>query len=423
MIRFLIKGLLRERSRSLFPILIVAAGVTLCVLVNTWMQGVQNDALWSNAVFVNGHERVTTQAYLDEIDQMPIDLALLDVTMLLDTLNSQYPQMYWSPRIRFGGLLDIPDEKGETRSQSPVLGMALDLIGKETQDIDLMNFNDSLIRGRLPEQPGEILISDLLAHRLDVEPGETATIITTSMYGSMVMYNFKIAGTIKFGITALDRSLIVTDITDAQRALDMPDAASEILGFSMDRVFHPEKCETIKNSFNNQFTLADEFTPIMQKLTDDQSMGEMFKIFGSVIWFAFVFFVFVMSIVLWNAGLMASIRRYGEIGVRLAIGEEKGHVYRSMLLESIAIGVAGTILGTGLGLAISYYLQIVGVDISSMMNDATALMSDVMRARVTPESYVVGFIPGVVAPFIGTMISGMGIYKRQTYQLFKELEV
>ncbi len=423
MIRFLIKGLLRERSRSLFPILIVAAGVTLCVLVNTWMQGVQNDALWSTAVFANGHERVTTQAYLDEIDQMPIDLALMDVTSLLDTLNSQYPQMYWSPRIRFGGLLDIPDDAGETRSQSPVLGMALNLIGKETQDIDLMNFNDSLIRGRLPEQPGEILISDLLAQRLKVEPGETATIITTSMYGSMVMYNLKIAGTIKFGITALDRSLIVTDIADAQTALDMPDAASEILGFSMDRVFNPEKCETIKNSFNNQFTQADEFTPIMQKLTDDQSMGEMFEIFGSVIWVAFAFFVFVMSIVLWNAGLMASIRRYGEIGVRLAIGEEKGHVYRSMLLESIAIGIAGTILGTGLGLAISYYLQIVGVDISSMMNDATALMSDVMRARVTPESYVVGFIPGVVAPFIGTMISGMGIYKRQTYQLFKELEV
>jgi putative ABC transport system permease protein len=37
-------------------------------------------------------------------------------------------------------------------------------------------------------------------------------------------------------------------------------------------------------------------------------------------------------------------------------------------------------------------------------------------------SFFIGFIPGLLATILGTSISGIGIYKRQTSQLFKELE-
>jgi putative ABC transport system permease protein len=133
-------------------------------------------------------------------------------------------------------------------------------------------------------------------------------------------------------------------------------------------------------------------------------------------------FVFVMSIVLWNTGLMGGIRRYGEFGVRLAIGESKWHVYRTWIYETLAIGLAGSILGTAIGLGASYYLQEVGWDVSDMMNEFSMLMSNVMRAKITPFSYVIGFIPGFLATFIGSAISGIGIFQRQTAQLFKELE-
>jgi len=129
-----------------------------------------------------------------------------------------------------------------------------------------------------------------------------------------------------------------------------------------------------------------------------------------------------MSIVLWNTGLMSGIRRYGEIGVRLAIGESKGQVYRSMIYESILIGFIGTGLGTIIGVALSYYFQKHGLDISGVTKGATMMMSNVMRARVSPISYVIGLIPGMLAMILGTIFAGIGIFKRQTSQLFKELE-
>jgi putative ABC transport system permease protein len=119
---------------------------------------------------------------------------------------------------------------------------------------------------------------------------------------------------------------------------------------------------------------------------------------------------------------MGSLRRYGEIGVRLAMGETKTQIYRTLILESLMVGVFGTIIGTGLGLAVAYYLQAHGINIGSMMQSASLLISNVMRARVTPITYVIGFFPGLAATFLGASISGLGIYRRQTSQLMKELE-
>jgi len=105
------------------------------------------------------------------------------------------------------------------------------------------------------------------------------------------------------------------------------------------------------------------------------------------------------------------------------MGESKGHLYRSMLVESMIIGCIGSLLGTALGLGVAYWIQVKGINISGMMQNASLLIDDVIRTKITPVSYVIGFIPGLLATFLGTSISGIGIYKRKTSQLIKELEV
>ena len=49
-------------------------------------------------------------------------------------------------------------------------------------------------------------------------------------------------------------------------------------------------------------------------------------------------------------------------------------------------------------------------------------MPIVIRSRVAPAAFVVGFVPGLLATLVGTGIAGRGLYRRQTAQLFKELE-
>ena len=229
----------------------------------------------------------------------------------------------------------------------------------------------------------------------------------------------------------LDRITIIADIDDVREALNMEDGASEIMGFRKDMIYDDDEMKEIALSLNKIFdsgtkntsNFEEDFTPTAKRLGEQGILGVMLPVTNAVMSIIAGIFVLAMSIVLWNSGLMNGIRRYGEIGIRLAMGEPKGDIYRAMILESICIGIAGSIIGTAAGLGISYWMQYVGIDFSSMMQKYTFIMSTVFRAQVTEVSYYIGFIPGIFASVIGTMFAGVGIYRRQTSQLFKELEV
>lgn len=416
--------MLRDRQRSLFPILIVAIGVWITVFFHAYLKGVFGELVDTTARFSTGHVMVMSRAYAENKDQNPNDLALLGVNKIMDDLRQTYPEMTWVKRIRFGGLLDIPDAKGETRSQGPVAGMGVDLLSPESSEIKTMNIEKSLVRGRMPRRPGEILIGDTLARKLKVQPGETATLLTSTMYGSMTLYNFIIAGTIRFGIQAMDRAAMIADINDVQQALDMNDAAGEVLGFFKQGIYDNKQAGVIVKRFNAKYQDSnDEFAPLMGTLRELSNLDEylaMGENYSSILVFIFVF---IMSIVLWNAGLLGGLRRYVEVGIRLALGEQKGHVYRSMIYEAVYIGFVGSVLGTVLGLACAWWLQTRGLDISSLIKNINMMFPGVLRAKITAKTFYIGFYPGLLSTVLGTALSGIGIYKRQTAQLFKELEV
>ena len=423
MLKFLFKGLVRDRSRSLFPILTVFIGVALTVFLYSYLNGFVSDMIKSSAHYNSGHVRIMTKAYSQESNQSPNDLAIIGIDTLIQNVEKSYPDMIWTPRIKFGGLIDIPDKNGETRIQGPVSGMAVDLFSRESPERKFLNLDESLIKGRIPEKPNEILIADDFARRLKVAPGDTATLLSSTMYGSMVMTNFVIAGTIHFGIAALDRGAIITDISDIQKSLDMNNAAGEILGFFKDDNFHSDKAYGIRNSFNEKYKNSeDEFAPIMGALPEESGLSDYMGLIDIASFVIIGIFIFAMAIVLWNAGLMGSLRRYGEMGVRLAVGEEKGHIYRTLILESIMIGIVGSFLGTLFGLIPSYLMEIYGLDLSFLFEKSSVMITGVLHADVTYETYLIGFIPGILATVLGTSIAGIGIYKRETAQLFKELE-
>jgi putative ABC transport system permease protein len=423
MIHFLLKGLIRDRHRSLFPVITVTLGVMLTVLMHCWVTGIFEDMVDSNAKFITGHVKVMSRAYAENEDQIPNDLALLDVSAILRDLQKEYPDMNWVKRIRFGGLLDAPDEHGETRAQGPAVGWGVDLLSGDKSEIHRFNIEESIVRGNLPKASGEILISDELAAKLSVRPGDLVTLLTSSMYGSMAMQNFTISGTVLFGVTAMDRGAMIADIADIQTVLDMADASGEILGYLPSAVYDDIKAREVADRFNAQYSESrDEFTPVMKSLTQQSELASMLIYVKSAIGIIIAIFILAMSIVLWNAGLLGGLRRFGEIGVRLAIGEHKGHVYRSIVLESVCIGIFGSILGTGIGLGFSWLLQKYGIDIGDLMQSATIMLPSTYRAHITRDAYFIGFIPGIVSTVLGTSLSGIGIYRRNTAQLFKELE-
>lgn len=422
MIRFLLKGLLHDRSRSLVPILIVTTGVALTVFLHAYITGFMGDTIEMNARFSNGHLRLITKGLAERPELQSADMALMGIDELTAALRQSWPNIHWVPRINFGALIDVPDAEGNTRAQGIVSGLGLQSLGPGEDEANRLGLGRSLVGGSLPVHQGEALLSHNLARKLGLSPGNTFTLIGSDAFGSMAMANFTMSGSIRFGTEALDRGMIICRLSDVQAWLKMDDAASVLLGFLPQGFYNNEEAIAIAQKFNVLHN-DDEFSPVMQALSQQGTMGQYVQLTDTWSYIISLIFVFAMSLVLWNAGLLAGLRRYGEMGLRLAIGEEKRHVYWMLVLESTVIGLIGSLFGTLLGLFFSWLLQTYGLDISGLMQGAAVMFPDVIRARITPADYYIGFLPGVLSTAIGSMLAGLAIFYRQTAKLFKELEV
>lgn len=422
MIKFLFKGLIRDKSRSVLPIIVVAIGVMITVFLQSYMSGIFGDSIETTAKFQSGHVKVMTEAYKNNQSQMPNDYAVLNVSKLMSKLNSEYSEMTWTDRIQFGGLLDAPDSAGMTRSQGNVMGLGIHMLGKN-DELDRMDLRTKLFSGRFPQKPGEAMITDELFHKMKLKLGDPVTLLSSTMYGDMAMHNFVVCGTIHFGTTALDKGMIIADIEDVRVALNMEDAAGEVLGFFTGDTYDDNKAVKLAEEFNSTNAKPDDqFSVCMLPMSGISGMDFIIAYSENAQFIIIFIFVFAMSIVLWNAGLVAGLRRYGEFGLRLAIGENKHEIYRSLIAEAILVGILGSVLGMILGLLISWPMQEYGIDARSMMRNSNMMMPSIIRSHISFTTFYIGFIPGVLSTVIGAMLAGIGIYKRQTANLFKELE-
>ena len=426
MIKFLAKGLARDKTRSLFPTIIITITVAIVIFALGFMRGMLNSVFLDTAVIISGYEKVVTRAYKKEMQMLPLDLALMDIEEILSDLNRDHPNYFWSPRINFGGLIDIPDENKETRSQSPIMAIGIDFFSNKSRQTELWKLDQIIVDGLPPRSPNDILISSKLAKKLEVSTGQEATFIGSTMDNAFTTYNFNISGIFNLNKGQTDKQMILLDISGAQEALDMNGAATEILGFTNDLFYNDEDAIEIRSSFNeNNRDSSDIFAPIMIALRDTNQMGTMVDFSNAALAVIGGIFLVIVMIVLWNMGLMNGLRRYGEIGLRLAMGESKGQVYRSMITEAVIIGLTGTLLGTGLGLSITYYVQENGISYAEALEEMALknmVMPNVFYSKVTPDLFYVGLLPGLLATVLGTMLAGLAIYRREMAQLFKELE-
>ena len=424
MIKFIIKGILRDKSKSIIPIAVISVGVMVTVMMSGFLEGIFSDVINQNAKLDTGHVKIMTKPYAENKEQLPNDLALLEINELIDSLNLNYPDLIWTPRIKFGGIMDVPDASGNTKSQGPGMGLAMSLQNKESGELQRLQLKKSLNKGRLPERSGEIILSDDYATKLNISPGEKITFFGTTMEGSMVFQSFEMTGTVRFGSPLMDKGTFIIDISDAQNMLDMENGTGELLGYFKDNRYDDQKALIISENFNTKFNESkDEYAPMMLTLNDQNGLRESLDMCDAFSGIFIFIFILAMSLVLWNTGLIGGLRRYNEFGIRLALGESKNNVFKLLLIEASVIGTIGSIIGTILGVIFCYYLQEVGIDISEDTANSTIIMPSVMRAYVTPNLFFIGFIPGLFSMLFGTALAGRGIYKRETARLFKELEV
>ena len=429
MTSFWFRGMIRDKARFLFPFTVVTIGVALVVCLVGFMEGVFMGMIDMTANLDSGHLRLVNQSFYDEEHLRPLDRALANQRETRDWLiKHSDPEVDWAPRIRWGAILDVPDEQGETRSQTPVVGMAMDLITPASKEIQRLRLKSSLVEGSLPEGPNEMLMGFQLAEVLDVSVGQPITLIGQSFDGGLVADNYQVVGLVRFGVTAMDKKMVLIDLVSAQNTFYMEDMVTDWLGYFPSSASF-DRYEKIKG--NMKAVLADwippkdwvkDDSPIVLSIRDQQNIGAIMDKFRVIKGFVVGIFTFLMVLVLWNAGILSGIHRYGEMGLRLAFGEPHWKLILTLAMEGLWIGILGSMVGSLLGGSFAWYLQEVGLNMGDSFAQSGLMINDIVRARVTLGGFIQGVVPGIFASVAGTLVASMAIFKRSEANLFRELE-
>lgn len=431
MIRWLMTGILRDKTRSLFPFLTVGAGVALMIALLGFMDGVFMGMVDITANLDTGHLRFLNKSFYEEEHLAPMDWALGGQKETREWLEKNGPaEVQWAPRIRWTAIMDVPDAKGETRNQTPVVGMGIDIASPGSPELQRLKLKESLVRGRLPGAKNEMLAGYLLAETLKLNLGDSVTLIGQSFDGGMAADNYAVVGLVRFGVFAMDKKMAVVNLADAQRAFYMENMVTEWAGYFPSRVSFAEyeKARELVQSRlpsllrNPPSGWAKDDNPVILSILDQRNIREIAKTFDRIRKIIVWIFLILMVLVLWNAGLLNGIHRYGEMGLRLALGETHALLMFSLAVEAFMIGVLGSAAGSLLGGAAVYYLQEVGVNMGDAFAQTGVIINDVVRGRLSLAGFLYGIVPGMTASVVGSLVAATSIFNRSEANLFRELE-
>jgi putative ABC transport system permease protein len=431
MIRWLLKGIWRDKTRSLFPFLVITVGVTLLIYLLGFMEGMFAGMIDITAHLDTGHLRFVNKPFYDEEHLNPLDRALAGQKETLQWLRQNGdPRIEWSPRIRWGAIMDVPDEKGETKSQTPVIGMAIEMLDKGSAERERLDLEKSVIEGVVPSNAKEMLVGYKLAEALGLSLGDRVTLLGQNFDGGMATDNYKVVGFVKFGLAAMDKKMAFIDLADAQQTFYMEDMVTDFLGFLPMNVGYKEYDQLKQGIMSHLSALkqnppgewASDDDPLILSVLDQRNMrvlSEQFELVDDVV---IGVFAFLMVLVLWNAGLLNGVHRYGEMGLLLALGETHKKLIGLMALEAFTVGLLGSAAGCMIGGGVVYYLQEVGISTHGISETSGMMMSDIIRARVSLNAFVFAVIPGITASVVGNLIANLAIFQRSEANLFRELE-
>ena len=249
----------------------------------------------------------------------------------------------------------------DIREISPVLGASIhiqagdrDVSGSSLGVDPAVQGDYELLSGSDPATADAIVLNDYFLQRLGARVGDTINVATgydpqTRTYSGQ--RKLVITGRVKFvyGATEQSGSAMRRETLEAMRGEATRDRAS----LFMVRVREGADAERVRDWIETQVpnvTAISIATAIAQVDARLSYFRQLAVILGSVS--LFVGFLLVTTLVTVSVN-----ERAGEIAVMRAIGVSKAHVVQQIVVEGVAISVAGAVLGLGLGLVTARYLN------------------------------------------------------------------
>ncbi|MCL0074317.1 FtsX-like permease family protein [Dehalococcoidia bacterium] len=343
-IKLALRNLFRNRRRTILSLLLIALGTAALFLFRGYNVDVIT-AIKDSAIDRLGHLQIATETYWEE-ERYGYDYLISPevVAQVKEILAEEHQAVSYTANLRLEGLIG-----------TELKGTSFWAFGVEpanpVPDLEIKG-------GRRLEQTDleAVLISPLLAERLDVEVGHYLMVTARTVHGDFKSGNVKVVGIYRPAGAIRDRA-VITPIAFNQMMRET-DRIGRIVVKLADHGATEEVALRVQRVLEEN-DLAGLRVRTWEDLAGFYHLLALFlnSVFGFI---GLVIFLLVLFSVL-EALTMAFFERIREVGTVRAIGTRRHQVFGMFLSEGVLLGLFSGLLGVALGWGIASLINAAGL--------------------------------------------------------------
>jgi putative ABC transport system permease protein len=343
MIGVALKGLLGRKLRATLTAFAIVLGVAMIsgsfVLTDTLgksFDGIYNESYEATDAVISSEEAINTA---ENTPDAPAFSA--DVLSKVESLPAV--------RVAQGS---IEDEARLVDRDGKPIGTADDGIAIAVDPSADQSLNPvKLVTGQWPRGDGEVAIDKATAEKQHFALGETV-----GAFADGPLRNYRISGIVRFGsVDSIGSSTItVFDLRTAQRLFDKRDRFDLIRVGAKEGVSNAELMRQIRPLLSATTQVKSAAAQASSDSNETQAGMNIMKYF--LLGFGGIA-LFVGSFVIANTLAITVAQRMRELATLRTLGASRRQVLGSVVLESVAVGIVGSIVGLFLGLGIAVSLK------------------------------------------------------------------
>jgi ABC-type lipoprotein release transport system permease subunit len=331
------RNLGRNKLRTLLGLGAIALGQFTLVFIDGLMAGSYNQMLQTITGPMIGHVQIHQRQWREE---RALDLYIDHLAQVEAQLRSVPGVTAVLPRIYAPVLAASGRKTAEPAEAEPALVVGVD-VAAEAQDEGLLH---AVPPADLPSD-GAVVVGKVLANRLGVEAGQELAVIGQDVDGFPVTNLFRIRAIMDSGVDIIKSQGIVMPIAEAGSFFGMPNGAHELIV----RGREYKQAEALAARLSGL-----EFLSGYEVLAWRDVVPQMARVIDMKSWIDLIFLavVFVAAAAgIANTAMTSTFERTHEFGMLLALGAAPGRIVRTVLVESVVLGLAGVLVGSLLGTA------------------------------------------------------------------------
>lgn len=363
------RNIWRNRRRTL----ITASSIFFAVVFSSLLISLQNGG-WGRMIdnvinYYVGYGQIHKKGYHDD----PSIHSLMDYSPAMQTVSSQIKHLEnLVPRLESFALASYGNQ---TRG---VMVSGIDPILED----GMTHLSERLIQGEYLEISDKaVLVAEGLAEQLKIGIGDSLILISQGYHGVNAAGKYTIKGLVHFSPPDLNKRMVYLPLPESQYFF----GANNLISTLVLHIDDKENLPKISAGLNKKLDMNELELIQWEELVPGLVGAMNAKLNGTYMMMIILYAIITFGI--FGTILMMLKEREYEFGILIAIGMKRGKLGWVVWLESVLIGVVGSILGILGAMPLVYYMKVNPLDMSKMGEEMMEIYDEMGVEPIFPTAF------------------------------------